>query len=101
MTSVATHVSDRGAHAMRFPVVCCSATLSVLMITAPLASAQIVPPPVPLAGPTITQTPSASAPLPSFSQLFTGAISDIGRLPSRQNITWLGIGAAAALLAHT
>jgi membrane-associated phospholipid phosphatase len=66
---------------------------------APVASAQVVPPKVPLTG--ASGNASDSAPVTaSFSQLFTETVGDLMRLPSRENTTWLGIGAAAALAAH-
>ncbi len=46
-------------------------------------------------------TPAPISLVPSFSQLFSGAVSDLGQLPSRENLTWLGIGALAALTTHT
>jgi membrane-associated phospholipid phosphatase len=77
---------------------CGCAALAALLATAPGASAQIVPPPVPLTEPSGHGTSSPVA--ASFSQLFTETVGDLTRLPSRENLTWLGIGAAAALAAH-
>jgi membrane-associated phospholipid phosphatase len=85
---------------VRSPVQFCGcAALTAFLAVAPSASAQIVPPTVPLSGPSGTGTPSNPV-AASFSQLFTETIGDLTRLPSRENLTWLGIGAAAALAAH-
>jgi membrane-associated phospholipid phosphatase len=70
-----------------------------MLAVAPTASAQIVPPTVPLTGPIGNGTPSSPV-SNSFSQLFTETVGDLTRLPSRENLTWLGIGAVAALAAH-
>jgi membrane-associated phospholipid phosphatase len=67
-----------------------------MLAVAPAASAQIVPPSVPLTGPSGKASPVSA----SFSQLFTETVGDLTRLPSRENLTWLGIGAVAALAAH-
>ena len=37
---------------------------------------------------------------PAFAQLFEDTLKDFRRLPSRDTLTWLGIGAAAAALTH-
>jgi membrane-associated phospholipid phosphatase len=76
----------------------CAAIAAVLAI-APAASAQIVPPPLPLSGPDTSATPAKPVPA-SFSNLFTETLGDLTRLRSRENLTWLGIGGAAALAAH-
>jgi membrane-associated phospholipid phosphatase len=51
-----------------------------------------------------TQT-AASAPasqsVPSLSQLFTSAVTDVTKLPTRATFLWIGVGAAATLVAHT
>jgi membrane-associated phospholipid phosphatase len=85
---------------VRSPVQLCGcAALTAFLAAAPTASAQIVPPTVPLTGPSGNGT--ASNPVAaSFSQLFTETVGDLTRLPSRENLTWLGIGAVAALAAH-
>jgi membrane-associated phospholipid phosphatase len=70
-----------------------------LLATASSASAQIVPPTVPLAGQPASGKPSDSSSA-SFGGLFAAAVGDLTRLPSKENLTWLGIGAAAALAAH-
>src|SRR5437762_6160927 len=85
---------------MRSPVRFCGcAALAALLAAAPTASAQIIPLPVPLTGEAGSGTPSGAFPA-SFSQLFTETVGDLTRLPSRENLTWLGIGAVAALAAH-
>jgi hypothetical protein len=43
---------------------------------------------------------TTSASVPSFSQLFKSAVTDVRDLPSRESIVWLGVGAAASLVAH-
>jgi len=45
-------------------------------------------------------TPVAS-PSPAFSHLFKDIIRDFRRLPSRDTLTWLSIGATAAIVGHT
>jgi membrane-associated phospholipid phosphatase len=78
--------------------------VAVLNFNAP-ANAQIALSP-PDAHGQITMVPAAaaaSAPVslvPSFSQLFSVTVSDLGRLPTRENLTWLGVGAIAAIAAH-
>jgi membrane-associated phospholipid phosphatase len=64
------------------------------------ASAQLVLPSPDTPVQASVEAPSARPPVPGFSRLFTGAVADLGRLPSKKNLTWIGIGAAAALLAH-
>lgn len=68
-----------------------------------------------LATPALAQTPptvspwarAAATPLPIpasdsvFADLFKGTMSDFRRLPSDETLTWLGIGAAAAIIGHT
>ena len=59
--------------------------------------------PAPLTLPADSQT-AAPAPLsqsvPSMSQLFKHAVTDVTHLPSRATFAWIGVGAAAALVAH-
>lgn len=85
---------------MQTPVQFCGcAALAAVLAVAPTASAQIVPPQVPLTGQSGKGAP-ASPISASFSQLFTETAGDLTRLPSRENLMWLGIGAVAALAAH-
>jgi membrane-associated phospholipid phosphatase len=68
------------------------------------AGAQEAPRVSPLAP--VTRPALSSAPIPpafarpSLLKPFTQAIGDIGRLPSRDNATWLMVGAGAALGTH-
>src|SRR4051794_1160273 len=78
---------------------CGCATIAAVLTIAPAASAQIVLPPVPLSGPETSGTPAKPVQA-SFSKLFTETLGDLSRLPSRENLTWLGIGGVAALAAH-
>lgn len=45
--------------------------------------------------------PAVVSPLPSLSQVFSSTAGDFRRLPSRDTLTWLGIGAALSAVAHT
>jgi len=59
------------------------------------------PAPAGLILPAETQTAVAPAPsVPSFSQLFKSAVTDVRHLPSRGAVIWLGVGAAASMVAH-
>jgi membrane-associated phospholipid phosphatase len=42
----------------------------------------------------------SSLSMPSLSQLFTSTVTDVRQLPSRGTIVWLGVGAAASIVAH-
>jgi membrane-associated phospholipid phosphatase len=83
----------------------CFAVVAVLSLNAP-ANAQIALLPPHGAHEQTTRAPGgATAPapaslVPSFSELFSGTVSDLRRLPTRENLTWLGAGAIAALAAH-
>jgi membrane-associated phospholipid phosphatase len=50
---------------------------------------------------TTAASPTAIAPSsPALSHLFKDTISDFRRLPSRDTLTWLSVGAAAAIVGH-
>jgi membrane-associated phospholipid phosphatase len=53
-----------------------------------------------VASPSFAQGDAVSTPA-GFPQLFTGAIKDFKRLPSKETLTWLTIGAAAAAAGHS
>jgi len=56
---------------------------------------------------TLTEAARTTAPtpvsqsVPSLSQLFKHAVTDVGQLPTRATFMWIGVGAAATLAAHT
>jgi membrane-associated phospholipid phosphatase len=80
--------------------------VAVLSLNAP-ANAQIALLPPDGAHEQTTRAPAAAtAPtpvslVPNFSELFSGTVSDLRRLPTRENLTWLGVGAIAAFAAHS
>jgi membrane-associated phospholipid phosphatase len=81
------------------PAISCVLALATLLGFNATASAQLV---LPAADAPIQAgvQPLSRPPVPGFSKLFTGAVADLGRLPSKDNLTWIGIGAAAALASH-
>ena len=65
------------------------------------AWAQTVPPaPAPTTGAPIERHGIASS-LPSLSKIFTGTVDDVRRLPARETLTVLTIGAVASAIAHS
>lgn len=64
------------------------------------AGAQTVPPvPTPTSG-TPTERQGVVSP-PSLPKVFTSTIGDFRRLPSRDTLTWIGIGAVASVVARS
>ena len=78
--------------------VLCLACLSVLNLPS-LSTAQTVDGDTPAAG-DFTVVPPIRPEVPAFSTLFKDTVEDFGRLPSRDSLKWVGIGVAAAALAH-
>ena len=76
----------------------CLACLSALNSPS-LATAQIVAGDTPAAGDSTAVRPMRLD-VPAFSTLFKDTVEDFGRLPSRDSLKWVGIGVAAAALAH-
>lgn len=76
------------------------ALVSALSATTPVLAQQTLPTVSPTA-----QIAATPLPIPAsdsvFAHLFKGTISDFRRLPSDETLTWLAIGAAAAVIGHT
>lgn len=86
----------------RPPFIGCSLVVSALLSTQAPALAQTTLAP---AGTTQSQASSASTtnvepPAPAFSHLFQDTVGDFRRLPSRDTLRWISIGAAAAVISH-
>ena len=80
---------------------CCSLAIAGFLGTASAGGAQVV---LPAPTPTRempTERPAVASPLPSLSSVFTNTADDFRRLPSRDTLTWLSIGAAAAALVRS
>ena len=79
-----------------------SLVIAVLLSAAPPLFAQTVPATVaPAAEASVPAPPPEVSSTPPVSHLFKDTISDFRRLPSRDTLTWLSVGVAAALVAHT
>jgi membrane-associated phospholipid phosphatase len=80
------------------PVACCLVAAG-LATGSPLA-AQTQSPASPSPAPTTSQVrPLDTVPAPAFSRLLSETAADFKRVPTRQNLTWLGLAAAAAAVA--
>ena len=47
------------------------------------------------------QEPRPQPLMPAFSRIFTDTAHDLTRLPDKRSLSWLSLGAAAAMVAHT
>jgi len=79
---------------------CSIAIAGCLGIAASAWAQTLLPVPTPTSE-TPTERPAVVSPLPSLSQVFTSTVGDLRRLPSRDAVTWLGIGAFASAIARS
>lgn len=86
----------------RPPFIGCSLVVSALLsIQAPaLAQTTLAPAETTQSQASSTSTTTVGPPAPGFSHLFQDTVGDFRRLPSRDTLRWIGIGAAAALISH-
>lgn len=84
-------------------LVCCCLAAALSVGAGAQASAQIEGSPVAIPQPQAAPptTSNAASPAPVFFHLFQDTVRDFKRLPSRDTLNWLGIGATAALIART
>jgi len=76
------------AHTCCRPLTSCALVSTFLLSFGPSAFAQ-------------TAAPAQPSLMPAFSRIFTDTAHGFTRLPQKRSLTWLSLGAAAALVAHT
>lgn len=77
------------------------ATLALgVLVCAPAAHAQLLTPSPAADQGVTTPTPGPADASPSFATLFRQVGNDLTRLPARENLLWLGLGAGLSLLGH-
>lgn len=81
-------------------VLASSLTVALLLLTGSPAIAQVMPASVPALEPPAPSPAAGVLPGPSVAGLFEGIFSDVRNLPSRDALTWLSVGAAAAAIGH-
>src|SRR3954469_24459171 len=75
-------------------------TLRARLVTALSAIALVLAGTMPSFAQTIPSDPQVTLPRPSLIRPVRDLAGDLRRLPTRDNLDWLGIGLAAALVAH-
>src|SRR5262249_40100099 len=85
----------------------CPLAVAALLTVAPPVQAQTDPPPAAPVASVAQDADRVSAPsssaepaIPSIRGPFGDIVTDFRRLPSRQTLGWLGVGATAALFSH-
>ena len=93
---------------MKASLLGCSFAVVTILGTGTAALAQTGSAATPAVESATPEAPSTAAsatpivsPSPAFSHLFKDTLNDFRRLPSRDTLTWLSIGAAAAIAGHT
>jgi membrane-associated phospholipid phosphatase len=74
------------------PLTCGSLALATLLHSAPVLAQSTAPAP--------SARPQSGGQSTIFNDLISQTLSDFGRLPSRETLTWLSVGAAVAAVGH-